>query len=410
MNVDHRSAWARVVYAIALAAVCAMPASPYSRAAGERSSPAQDPAAAPVRYARAKTAGVKLYNLADKKGEVVLALPADGIVAVYSERAGYLEAEAPQSLEVWIYGKFVKPTSDPTLLEATETLLMRPLPSSDERSYPLAQRLHKGERVRMLARADETKSFKEDWIKVLAPPGTHAWVLASETVPMSSGPEALAAWNSAVKSAQADSSARAAAASSAIAVGAKSASEAAATKAPGTNDALEEAQKLLNAAKASATPDYAPARAAFQKIVDDAPKSPSADAARLGLEKIDVLEQIERLKSDAKLVEQKRHEELEKANARLHELSLKQDPLWGRFQARGWLERDGGKFMIRWSGKTVAEIECKNGRYELGDYVGFEVGIVGITMRNTIPASGSTAAQVPLLDVTRVEVISGRLN
>ena len=164
-----------------------------------------------------------MYNLADKKGEVVLSVPADGILAVYSERAGYLEAEAPQNLEVWVYGKFVKPTTDPTLLEATETLLMRPLPSSEDKSFPLAQRLHRGERVRMIARADETKPFKEDWIKVYAPPGTRAWVLASDTTPIASGPDALAAWNSALKSAQAASAARVAASSGAVASGAKAA-------------------------------------------------------------------------------------------------------------------------------------------------------------------------------------------
>jgi hypothetical protein len=410
MKREHRSSWARALCTIAAAATCAIPAAALGRiSAAERISAPQDSTVAPVRYARVKSAGVKMFNLADKKGEVVLTMPADGILAIYSERAGYLEAEAPQNLEVWIYGKFVKPTSDASLLEATETLLMRPLPSSDEKSYPLGQRLHKGERVRMLARADESKPFKEDWIKVLAPPGTRAWVLASDTTSMASGPEALAAWNSAVKSAQAATAARVAAVPIAAA-GAKSAEEASAPKAAGQGDALAEAQKLLNAAKASASPDYGPPRAAFQKIIDDAPKSSSAEVARVGLEKIDVLEQIERLKSDAKLVEQKRQEELEKANARLRELSAKQDPLWGRFQARGWVERDGGHYLIRWSGKPTAEIQCKSGRYEIGDYVGFEVGINGVTLRNAIAASGAGEAQAPVLDVTRIEVISGRVN
>jgi hypothetical protein len=350
-----------------------------------------------------------MYNLADKKGEVVLSVPADGILAVFSERAGYLEAEAPQSLEVWVYGNFVKPTSDPALLEATETLLMRPLPSSEDKSFPLAQRLHKGERVRMIARADEAKPFKEDWIKVYAPPGTRAWVLASDTVPMASGPEALAAWNGAVKSAQAASAANVAANSAALVAGAKTAEEASAPKSA-QGDPLAEAQKLLAAAEASANPDYEPARAAFQKIIDDSPKSSSAEAARIGLEKIDLLQKMERLRSDAKLVDQKRREELDKANARLHELSLKQDPLWGRFQTRGWVEREGGRYWIRWSGKTSAEIECKNGRFDLADYAGFEVGISGITKRAAIGASTTAEAQAPLIDVARIEVISGRAN
>jgi hypothetical protein len=406
MKLEHRSGWKTALCAVAVASMYL--STDLARAeASAAHVVAQDSVAAPVRYARAKSSGVKMYNLADTKAEVVLTLPADGIIAVYSERAGFLEAEAPQSLEVWVYGKFVKPTSDPSLLEVTENLLMRPLPSSEEKSYPLAQRLHKGERVRMIERADASKAFKDDWIKIYAPPGTRAWVQASQTQPLAAGADALAAWAGAVKAAQAT---QAAALSSATPALAKSAENASATKAPGAGDALEEATKLLNAAKAAAEPDYAPARAAFQKIVEDSPKSTAADSARLSLDKIDVLEQIERLKHDAKLVEQKRHEELEKANARLHELSLKQDPLWGRFQTRGWVEYDGSHYWIHWSGKNASELECQNGRYQLADYVGFEVGVMGITRRAAIAESGATAAQPPLFDVTRIEVISGRMN
>jgi hypothetical protein len=379
-------------------------------------------AAAPVRYVRTTSAGVKMYNLADTKAEVVLNLPADTLLAVYSERAGYLEAEAPQSLEVWVYGKFVKPTSDASLLEATETVLMRPLPSSEERSYPLGQRLRKGERVRMIARADESKPFKEDWVRVLAPPGTRAWVQAGATQPLASGTDALAAWAAAVKEAQAAAAARFAAATPAssasaggaattLAAAASTAATGAPAGAPPKNDALEEAQKLLNAAKASAEPDYAPARAAFQKILDESAKgSVAANEARMGLDKITVLEEIERLKRDAKLVDQRRREELEKAHARLRELSVKQDPLWGRFQARGWVERAGDRYVIRWSGKNTAGIECQSGRYELADYLGFEVGVTGVTTRGPIAATPGSEGEPPLVEVTRFEVISGRSN
>lgn len=422
MKVEHRSGWKTALCVAAGATLCASVAvvcAPSGLALGGAPTPSansttQDPAVAPVRYVRPKSGAVKLYNLADKKGEVVLTLPADGILAVYSERAGFLEAEAPQGLEVWIYGKFVKPTADPSLIEVTDNLLMRPLPSSDEKSYPLAQRLHKGERVRVIARADEKKPLKEDWIKIYSPPGTHAWVQASDTEPLAAGTNAAAAWASAVKSAQAAalaaSSSTTAAASAAVATDATKSADEAAAKPGVTSDALEAAQKLLNAAKASPTPDYAPARAAFEKIVEAAPKTTVADSARLALDKISVLEEIERLKHDAKLVDAKRQDELEKANARLRELSVKQDPMWGRFQARGWVERDGDRFWIRWSGKNAAEIECQSGRYQLADYAGFEVGVMGVTMRAAIAQNGATASQPPLINVTRIEVISGRMN
>jgi hypothetical protein len=370
-------------------------------------SPDQQGAPAAVRYARAKPGGAKLYNLADKKGEVVLSVPGDGLLAVYSQRAGYLEVEAPQSLEVWVYGQFVKTTSDPGLLEITSKVLMRPLPSSDERSYPLEQRLSKGDRVRMIARADDKKPLKEDWIKVHAPPGTRAWVPESDTVAVGSGEDVRAAWAGAVAAAQA---AELAVKPPETSVGDKAAQDAAATTAAAGGASLEEAQKMLKAAEASANPDYTASRAAFQAIIDAAPKSLDAATARTALEKIGLLEEVARLRSQVGIADQKRHEELEKANARLRELSLKQDPLWGRFQTRGWVEREGGRYWVRWSGKTSAEIECKNGRYDLANYVGFEVGVTGVTMRSATAANGTTEAQPVLLDVTRVEVISGRVN
>jgi hypothetical protein len=38
------------------------------------------------------------------------------------------------------------------------------------------------------------------------------------------------------------------------------------------------------------------------------------------------------------------------------------------------------------------------------------VGVTGVTMRSATAANGTTEAQPVLLDVTRVEVISGRVN
>ena len=259
----------------------------------------------------------------------------------------------------------------------------------------------------MIARADDTKPLKEDWVKVHAPPGTRAWVSESDTVPVAKGEDVRAAWAAAVAAAQAaEMSARPVEA----AAGDKAAQAAGAATAAAGAASLEEAQKLLKAAEASAHPDYTAARAAFQAVIDASPSSLDAATARASLEKIGVLEEIARLRTDLGVAEQKRHEELEKANARLRELSVKQDPLWGRFQSRGWVEREGGRYWIRWSGKTSAEIECKNGRYDLGNYVGFEVGVNGVTMRSATAASTSADAQPALLDVTRVEVISGRVN
>src|SRR6185369_155906 len=90
---------------------------------------------------------------------------------------------------------------------------------------------------------------------------------------------------------------------------------------------LEEAEKLMAAASATEKPDYAPVRAAYEKVVAASPKGASADTAHRRLDEIAAREEIQLLKQDAEAYEKKRQEELGKAEARLREASRKQDPL-----------------------------------------------------------------------------------
>jgi len=86
---------------------------------------------------RAKEGGAKLKNLPDSKGETVLDAASGALMAVYSERAGWLEVEPASGMKVWIHGSFLKRTTIPGVVEITaSSVRMRPLPASDEKSFP----------------------------------------------------------------------------------------------------------------------------------------------------------------------------------------------------------------------------------------------------------------------------------
>lgn len=172
-----------------------------SHAAGQ--DPAGTAAAKPSgQYVRAKDGGAKLRNLADRNGEVVLDAPAGTLMAVQSERSGWLEVEPATGMKVWIYGNYLKKTNTPGVAEINaNSVRMRPLPSSDEKSFPLPMKLDKGERVRVIARKDPKLPIGEDWVQVWSPPGARAWVATSETSPLAAGEDARTAWTAAQKTA-----------------------------------------------------------------------------------------------------------------------------------------------------------------------------------------------------------------
>jgi len=100
-----------------------------------------------------------------------------------------------------------------------------------------------------------------------------------------------------------------------------------------------------------------------------------------------------------------REEEIAKKNAELREASLYQDPLWGRFQARGWLEKDGEKFVIRWArdvptdkGRTLTFVTdtpvffVGAGKKDAKPTAGYEVAVLELTLDKTGKGTGRMAA------------------
>ncbi|MBL8863569.1 MAG: hypothetical protein JNK02_16385 [Planctomycetes bacterium] len=388
---------------LGLLALSSLPLAPQA-AAFEPAARAQD--ARPERYVRTASSA-KVLNLADEKGLPIGEFPAGTLLAVHGERAGWLSVEPPQGLTVWVYGEFLRATSSPGVAEVRgDGVRMRPKPASTKDSFPLEQQLHNGDRVRVLGRNDPAKAANEDWVRVMTPPGVRGWIRAADTKPLESGVDARSAWMDAVKVSVAslalvDLKSGASAGTPAAAPAAAAAPKADSASAQG---AWEAAERAYESAKVAPVADWAAVRAQFQRYLDSNPSGAQAGTAKLRLEQIGYHEEIARLKSAAAMQESQRQKLLREAQAQLEEASLAQDPLWGRFQARGWLRRDEsvpGRYVLQWAGRTAAEVTCGSGRYDLKLYEGAEIGIQGALTR----AAGSVDRPMRI-DATRIEVIS----
>lgn len=387
---------------------------------------AQD--AKPERYVRTNTA-TKVLNLPAKQGVSIASLPSGSLLAVYGERSGWLNVEAPQGMQVWVYGEYLRPTSQPGIAEVTgDNVHMRPLPASSQDSYALEQKLHEGDRVRVLGRNDASKPLDKDWVRIVTPPGTRGWVAAADTGVVEAGVDTRAAWNEASKKsmtaaslydlrdnktvsadatpafAKPESSASDAGKSAATPAASSTKPDAAPAQGSPSQGSWEAAERAYDAAKTAEKPNWAAVRGQFERYLAQNPNGASASTAKLRLDQIGIHEEIARLKSDAALQEVERKKLLAIAQAQLDEASLSQDPLWGRFQARGWLRRDEnepGRFIVQWGGRTAAEVTCGSGRYDLALLAGAEIGIMGAMTR------GAGSVDRPMrIDATKIEIIS----
>ncbi len=379
----------------------------------------------PLRYARAKSGGTKLYNLADTKGVELETAEAESLLAVYGENAGYLEVEPAGGLLVWVSGQYLETTDEPGVLKVKgNSVNMRPSPSNTtENSYPLSRSLAKGDKVRASSRAHPEKAMAEDWVRVYAPAGTRAWCKKSDVVD-DSGNDLPAQFTTAQK--QARSAAKlwvepTNASAPKLAKGepksdtkgatpaktetkgdTKTDTKSTAARPQGSTADLAKANELYDAACASEAQDFTAAKSAYDKVIQAAPTSLAADEARSKLEKIGLHEDLARIKADKAAMEADRVKRLAEAEKNLREANLPNDPLWGRFQARGWLERSGDHWVVRWAGKVTSEVFCSSGRYDLSLFEGYQLGVIGALTRT---ASGETPAR---FDVRRIEVLDAR--
>jgi hypothetical protein len=387
-------------------------------AAPQQQPPAPDaPEARYVRYVRAGAEGAKARNIFDAQALVVAELAPQTILAVHGERAGWLEVEAPGGFAVWVYGEFVVPTSEPGVLQIRgQGVRMRPLPSSGPESLPLRQQLDGGQRVRLIGRKDLSRPLSSDWVNVWSPPGARAWVAAGETEPLPGGADGAALWASAVEEARKALATTAPLADPAQAAEASQGAEGAGDPKK-VEQALRKAEALLDEARAATregrAPDYAAARKAYEDVLALAPSESTRKLVedRIAicatyLEGLALSSDLEAQLAAIDAALERREREMARAARR--------GPLEGRFDERGWVERvevlgePEPVYVLRWRGKAVAELVCKSGRFDLADFVDFEIGVTGSEVRGAIAGPTELLTRPHAVDVTRIEVVSGR--
>lgn len=300
----------------------------------------------------------------------------------------------------------------------------RPLPSSGPESYPLRPNLSKGDRVRLITRNDESKPLAEDWVKVYSPPGVHGFVLKSECEALAAGSDGAAAWASAVIEARkrAVVALPAAAKASGSPTGTPTEASAATGQGGATNaplspqEAVEElkrADAALSRERGSASPNFGAVREQYQRVFDSLQDGATKDLAKKGLDQVDALIQALDLKRELQAQKERIEQDNLRRQVALAEAAKNRDVFSGRFDTRGWIQKKvvSGQpttYLIIWGGDPVAEIQCTAGRYDLADYVGYEVGINGKELRSYVPGDIGRVAVPRLIEIARIEVLAGR--
>jgi hypothetical protein len=363
-----------------------------------------------LRYVRVGANGAKVRNIYDAQGLVVLEAKAGEVLAVYSERTDWLEVEAPSGFAVWVFGEYLAPASEGGVLQVTgEGVLMRPQPSSSSDSLPLRQRLGRGEKLRLIGRRDLSKPMAEDWVNVWSPPRARAWVKSSETTPLEAGVDGAKLWAEAVASARP--------LASAPLVDASATTPSNGSDVQVVRTAMEEGERLLSAARAAdqagGTPDYAAARASFEKAAELAGSGPSADLAKQRVKLCSTYEEAWRLTAELKQHEATQADALRRREEALR-AAERRGVFDGRFDARGWVERVVVKgeqqpiYLLRFGGASSAELVCTSGRLRIEDFLDVEIGVSGRELRGAIVGPTAALSRPRELDVSRLEVISAR--
>jgi len=406
--------------------VAALVLSPASLAARPSAAPQQSQDL--LTYVRAGADGAKAYNLADAQACSVLDVPAETVLAVHAERAGWLDVEAPGGFRVWVWGEYLEPAATSGRVRVTgNDVRMRPLPSSGIESYALAQKLGRNQELVLIGRKDESKPMASDWVQVWSPPGARAWVRKADTTPLKAGESGAKLWGAAVETTLAarkpvavEPAAGSKTADNGKAAAAKEGVQAREASAPLNKDAVEalrqaEARFAAEMAKddAGAIPDYAAVTAAYESVLELEPEGPNASRARSRLLDVKVRTEAFDLRHDMEAERQRREEQARLAKEAL-EKAGDRDPFYGRFSARGWLERrvvpgaSEPTWVLRFSGEDTAELECFSGRYDLSVFEGAELGVNGETLQGPVEASAGRTARAQRINVSRIEVLSSR--
>lgn len=352
----------------------------------------------PLRYARVVGDGASVLNLADDKGVAVASLTSGSLLAVYEEHeAGWVSVEVPGGFSVWVFGKYLQPAASDggggDVYEVTRNAVnIRPRPASDVTNFPMPQRLHAGDRVRIISQLEPEKPLAETWCNIWSPPGVRGWLRTAATEPLESTEDGAALWATAQK------------VKPVTRVEEKPAPEVALEEQ--SRKELDRARSMLAEERKKENPDFSAVHAVLLALVADVPGTPVALEAQQELELATTLEEANALRVELEEVKAQRSADFERQKNAVIASSRKKDPLGSRFLSRGALYRrtapDGTPFfLLTFGGKPVGELFCSTKRYDLEMYTGYDIGIQGIEL------PGKDGG-LPRVDVGRIEVIGRR--
>ena len=350
-------------------------------------------------YVVADTAGVTIRNIYDKAGIPVGKFGPGTVLAARETMGKWTQVEPASGLTCWVLGAYLNETETSGQYKVNGNgINMRPLPSTGNDSFPLMQHLYAGDMVRMVGRMDPSAPFKEDWVQIRTPKGVYGWALTSTLKPAPDPAQAATTWEaewSAIMDAMGGSDE--------TSTDETGTDETTTTPKLGTEDELVRARRMMN----ESPPKYDEAKKLFAAVLAKTPSSsPIARAAQNGMIQADAYMSIEALQRqlEAERVERERKET--ERQAELDRRLSKDTTLKGRYDARGWLEiremRNGETaWYLRFAGQDTCTVQCTSGRYDLGMFAGYEVGVIGL-MTNEAGWAQSNC------DMRSIEVLSGR--
>jgi hypothetical protein len=368
--------------------------------------------AAPLRYARVGAQPQPLLNLPDRKANELLQLAPGGLVAIHGEQSGWLKADVPGGFPVWVFGRFLRPTDQPNVMEVTrDNVNMRPLPSSEVNSFPLAQKLKLGDRLAVIGRADESLPLADDWVKVWSPAGVFGWIPAEGVLPIERNEDGLELWQRAEQGATLRPAPVPAVDRGPAGQGGSGTQPASLSRVkPPALIALDEARALLSAERAKDLPDFESVRRALERARGLEPDLLTEAEIQKEFEMVEAFEKLHRTEALLEETRLQRQQELLRARERQWDELVSRDPLYARFSLRGRLERtqnaDGSRqYRLRRGTAAAADILCPDGRYDLELFVGCELGVVGDRQDGTEVDPDASALPL-LLSVRRLEVLA----
>lgn len=367
------------------------------------------------RYVRAKE-GIQVRNFQDMQGLAFHDLTGGDLMRVHNQSRGkvrFLEVSLPGGFPVWVFGKYLQETGAQGVMRVSGSHVnMRPRPDSSAASMPLGERLMTGNTVAFISRRDPVLPLTQDWVRVWSPESARAWVRASDVIEEDA---------SGVAAEYRTSMRQLASIPKVTKSGTKPAHQATPREAiPNVPDAvinaLADADSMLESATRTGLPTAAQLGAvesAYRKVLAAAPaKSHTYALAAQQMERVSVLRGLADVRAELAADKLANASRLDQLAVEESKSELKRTVSWGRFHARGWLEReelirDEVHYFVRWDGQRQAELVCGQGRYDLEAFVGFQLGVQGHTRRPAQAASLGGPAMAQVIDAYKIEVVAG---